>query len=208
MREFILQETPLELLFGDLIALIMPGIYGTMKVELVKNFWDEVGHAQDHRVHRNMRMQLMEFLQIPADVHSNHMEVLVCEELALINTYMSLATDRAGLVQFLGMMLATENMIPGRFEMQIEGWRRFGISDDVMEYLLEHTTVDVEHAEDWMDQVILPLLQQNVTLMPDIVLGVLRRLDLAGAVCDKLMVHLQRPQTASIEAYRSPIPGQ
>jgi pyrroloquinoline quinone (PQQ) biosynthesis protein C len=206
MREFILQETPLEVLFGDIIALMLPGVYGKIKLELAKNFWDEVGHAQDPRVHRNMRFRLMEFLQIPADVYTKNIELLVREELALINMYLGLATNRASLTQLLGVLLTTETMIPGRFELQIEGWRRHGVSDETIAYLLEHTTVDVEHAKEWMDGMVVPLLNRSPHLMGEIVLGMLRRLDIAGAVCDKLFTHIKNLQVTSIGPYRGPIP--
>ncbi|QQR41757.1 iron-containing redox enzyme family protein [Myxococcus xanthus] len=59
-----------------------------------------------------------------------------------------MATNRSRLTEILGALLATETMIPGRFEWQIQGWRRLGVGDKPLEYLLEHTTVDVEHAND------------------------------------------------------------
>ena len=203
MREFVLQETPLELLFGDVIALMLPGVYGKLKLELAENFWDEVGRAREERVHRNLRIRLMDHLEIPADVHMDRVDLLVREELALINMYLSLATSRPRFVQLLGVLLATETMIPGRFEFQIEGWRRrFGLSDEVLDYLLEHTTVDVEHARRWLDHVIVPMITATPSLMPDIALGVLRRLDAAGAVCDRLHRHLSCTTAASVGRYK------
>ncbi|MCG8422357.1 MAG: iron-containing redox enzyme family protein [Proteobacteria bacterium] len=208
MREFFLQETPLEVLFGDIIALMMPGVYGSIKVELVKNFWDEVGHARDERVHRNLRFRMMDFLQIPSDIYIKDFELLICEELALINMYLSLATNRAKLTQLVGALLTTELMIPGRFEYQIEGWKRFGVDDETMVYLTEHTTVDVEHAEDWLDSVVMPILRDDPATMQDIVLGMARRLERAGAVCDRLYTHLQATEQASIGCYEGPFHGQ
>ncbi|QDE91092.1 hypothetical protein BHS06_20135 [Myxococcus xanthus] len=202
MREFILQETPLESLFGDIIALMMPGVYGGIKLELAKNFWDEVGHAQDERVHRNMRFRLMEFLDLPKDVYTHKFDLLVREELALVNMYMSMATNRSRLTEILGALLATETMIPGRFEWQIQGWRRLGVGDKPLEYLLEHTTVDVEHANAWMGEIILPLLERNPAVMPDIVLGILLRLDTAGAVIDRLYPHIKDLKVSTVGAYR------
>jgi hypothetical protein len=206
MREFFIQETPLEVLFGDIIVMMMPGVYGNIKLELAKNFWDEVGHAVEPRVHRNMRFRMMDFLQIPNDVYTKNVELLVREELALINMYLSLATNRASLTQLLGVLLATENMIPGRFELQIEGWRSHGLSEETIAYLTEHTTVDVEHAKEWMDSIIIPLLHRTPQLMGEIVLGVLRRMDIAGAVCDKLFTHIKSMETTSLGAYKGPVP--
>lgn len=202
MREFFLQETPLEALFGDIIALMMPGVYGGIKLELAKNFWDEVGHAEDARVHRNMRFELMDYLGLPSNVYTDRIDLLIREELALVNMYMSMAMNRSRLTEILGALLATETMIPGRFEWQIEGWRRLGVGDKQLAYLLEHTTVDVEHANAWMGEIIVPLLERNPAVMPEIVLGILLRLDTAGAVVDKLNDHVRGIKESSVGPYR------
>ncbi|WP_342380358.1 iron-containing redox enzyme family protein [Myxococcus stipitatus] len=202
LREFFLQETPLEVLFGDIIALMMPGVYGTIKLELAKNFWDEVGHAQDPRVHRNMRFDLMDYLELPRDIYTERLDLFVREELALVNMYMSMAMNRSRLTEILGALLATETMIPGRFEWQIQGWRRVGMADKPLAYHLEHTTVDVEHANAWMDEIIIPLLARNPAAMPELVLGIMLRLDTAGAVVDRLYDHVKGVRESSLGAYR------
>lgn len=191
MQAFFLQETPLEMLFGDIVALMLPGVYGAIKVEFVKNYWDEVGHAVDEKVHRNMRADLMKFLHISADSYITDASSLVVEELELINMYLSLATNRAKLTELIGTMLATELMIPGRFEYQIEGWRRLGISDGLLAYHLEHVTVDAEHAQDWLHKVVMPILHHDPSAMIDIVRGVSRRLDTAARVSDRLYTHIR-----------------
>lgn len=198
LREFFLQETPLEMLFGDIIAMMMPGVYGSIKLEMVKNFWDEVGHAKDEDVHRNLRGRIMKFLDIPVDFYIKDFELLVTEELALINMYLSLATNRSRLTELVGILLATELMIPGRFEYQIEGWRRLGVDDETLRYLIDHTTVDVEHANDWLDKVVMTILHEDASKMPELVLGVFRRLDTAGAVCERLYSHLQNMDVAAV----------
>lgn len=191
MREFFVQETPLEMLFGDILAFMLPGVYGSIKVEFVKNYWDEVGHAVDARVHRNLRGDLMKVLDIPVDNYVANSDFLVIEELELINMYLSLATNRAKLTELIGTMLATELMIPGRFEYQIAGWKRLGFTDTQLAYHLEHVTVDAEHALDWLYHVVMPILREDATVMKDIVFGVNRRLDTAARVSDRLYDHIR-----------------
>jgi hypothetical protein len=191
LKEFFFQETPLEMLFGDIVAMMLPGVYGQTKVELVKNFWDELGHAKDEEIHRNLRASIMKYLDIPTDSYLSDYESLVTEELALINLYLCLAHDRSKLTQLVGIMLSTELMIPGRFQFQIEGWRRVGVDDSTLRYLIDHTVVDVEHAEDWLNEVVVPMVEGSPHLMNDLMLGVVRRLDSAGAVCDRLLEHIK-----------------
>ena len=59
MQTFFFQETPLEMLFGDIVAFMLPGVYGEVKIECLKNYWDEMGHAKDEQVHRNLRFYLV-----------------------------------------------------------------------------------------------------------------------------------------------------
>ncbi|MBD2247489.1 iron-containing redox enzyme family protein [Nostoc sp. FACHB-888] len=186
MREFFFQETPLEMLFGDIVGLMLPGLYGLPKMELVRNYWDEVGCGVDNRVHRNLRSQLMQYLGIPADAYISHADLLICEELELINLYLGLAVNRKKLAQLIGVMLTTELVIPGQFNYLIKGWKRLGISDEMLAYHLEHTTVDEVHAQDLLYRIVMPILKDAPHLMNDIVMGVSRRLDASGAVRDKL----------------------
>ena len=186
MREFFLQETPLEMLFGDIVGLMLPGLYGSPKMELVRNYWDEVGCANNERVHRNLRAELMRHLDIPTDIYISQANILICEELELINLYLGLALNRAKLTELIGVMLTTEIIIPGNFNYLIEGWRRLGIDDDLLSYHLEHIGVDEIHAQDLLYRVVMPILQESPDQMQDIILGVSRRLDISKAVIDTL----------------------
>lgn len=191
LRQFTLQETPLEMLFGDIVALMMPGVYGVAKVELAKNFWDEVGRADEPRIHRNLRAHLMHQIDIEPDFYERDVQLFVREELSLVNMYLSAAMDRSKLTQLVGVMLATELMIPGRFEHLIEGWERLGLKQDGLAYLTEHVTVDAEHAQDWLYKVVQPMLQKNPAVKDEVLLGIMRRLDTAADVSDRLMALLK-----------------
>lgn len=192
LREFILQETPFDIYFGDIIAYMMPGVYDGMKLELLENFWDEMGHAKPEKMHRTLRLQMMEKLDVQPDMHVKRPEYFCASELQLANLYFFATFDRRHYAQLIGMLLATETMVPGRLDHQIQGWRRVGMADDDMRYLVEHTVVDVEHAHGWMNEVVVPLLGNHPELMGDIVLGVLRRLKHAEIVCDELLAHIRK----------------
>lgn len=186
MRDFFFQETPLEMLFGDIVGLMLPGLYGGPKMELVRNYWDEVGCGDENRVHRNLRARLMRHLDIPPDAYISQSDRLICQELELINLYLGLAMNRGKLAQLIGVMLTTELVIPGQFNYLIKGWKRLGVDDAMLTYHKEHTTVDEVHAQDLLYRVVMPILKDAPHLMSDIVLGVSRRLDASGVVRDKL----------------------
>lgn len=189
LREFLFQETPFDIHFGDLLAMMLPGVYGDAKAELSKNFWDEMGHGQPLSMHRELRLQMTRKLGIKDDLYMNA-ELFCMEELQLANMYFQSTTNRALLPQAIGMMLATELMVPGRLDQQIMGWRRVGMPEADMTYLLEHVVVDVEHAHGWMNNVVIPLLAKHPRFMNELALGMFRRLEYAGAVCDCMLRYL------------------
>jgi len=187
LREFIVQETPFDIHFGDILAMMMPGVYGRAKMEFSKNFWDEMGRGDLASMHRQLRQQMTKQLGVDDDVYFADIERFRVEELRLANMYFHAVFNRALLPQAIGMMLATELMVPGRLDQQIAGWRRVGVKDESMRYLLEHTVVDVEHANGWMHEVVLPMLERQPGLIADVVTGMARRLAYAAEVCDGMM---------------------
>ncbi len=189
-KEFFFQETPLEMLFGDIIAFMLPGIYGDIKVEFVKNYWDEVGRAVDEKVHRKLRARMMNTLDMDENCYINNTELFVREELQLINMYLSMGLDRTRHTELSGALLATELMIPGRFQYLIDGYRRLGFDDYNLHYHIEHTTVDEVHADDLLDHVALPILAHDGSQMQPLVLGALRRLDTIVEVLDRLYARM------------------
>lgn len=200
LREFIFQETPFDLYFADMLSSLLPGIYGEPKMEIVENFWDEMGGGDSSKTHRTLRLALMKRLGLSKTVHETDLDAFAIEEIELANAYFVGTADRRRALQLIGMLLATESMVPGRLQKQIDGWRRVGLADEDMTYLLEHTVVDVEHAEDWMEHVVRPIIRERPEAMRDITLGALRRLEIAGRVCDRMMTHLRDPKFEAVPA--------
>lgn len=190
LREFLTQETPFDIHFGDILAMMLPGVYGRAKAEFSKNFWDEMGRGESANIHRQMRLNMTTAIDVDPDVHLNNIEMFCLDELRLANMYFKGVFNRSKLFQAIGMMLATELMVPGRLEMQIQGWRRVGVEDSAMAYLLEHTVVDVEHAAGWLNEVVLPLVQKQPDVIQEIAFGMVQRLEYAANVCDHLHAHL------------------
>lgn len=187
LRDFLGQETPFDIHFGDLVALLLPGIHGGQKIELAGNFWDEMGNGQLAGVHRQLRLDMMARVGVPAEDYLTNVDGCWVEELRMANMYFQTSSDRRLAPQAIGMLQATELVVPGRLERQIDGWRRVGLTDGEMKYVLEHVTVDVAHAEGWLNHVIAPLAAMRPDLLPEVGIGIMRRLDCALAVCDRAM---------------------
>jgi pyrroloquinoline quinone (PQQ) biosynthesis protein C len=190
LRTFLAQETPFDVHFGDLVALLLPGVHGEQKIELAGNFWDEMGQGNVEITHRQLRLTMMSRVGIPAEEYLGEIDGYWVEELRLANMYFQTSADRRLAPQAVGMLLATELVVPGRIDRQVAGWRRVGLADADMRYLLEHVTVDVEHAQGWLDHVIVPLANERPDLLGEVAVGVLRRLDQALRVCDRAVREL------------------
>jgi pyrroloquinoline quinone (PQQ) biosynthesis protein C len=191
LTEFQLQETPFDIYFGDIIALMLPGVYGPLKMELVSNYFDEMGCGDVGMVHRNLRLHMMKHIGIDPNIVKADLGVFCLPQLRLANMYFDAVINRDKLYQAIGMLLATELMVPGRLEYQIEGWKRTGLADESMLYLQLHTTVDITHAEGWLRNVVVPLLAQDPAAMKPMTLGMYRRLVYAADVCDCMLAHLR-----------------
>jgi hypothetical protein len=187
---FLGQETPFDIHFGDLVAQLLPGIHGGQKIELAHNFWDEMGNGAVERTHRRLRLDMMTRVGIPDEAYLTDVDGYWVEELRMANMYFQTSASRRLAPQAIGMLQATELVVPGRLDRQIDGWRRVGLTDQDMIYLLEHVTVDVGHAEGWLNNVIAPLATEHPDMLREVAIGVLRRLDCALAVCDRAMREL------------------
>jgi pyrroloquinoline quinone (PQQ) biosynthesis protein C len=198
LRLFFFQETPFDIFHADLITMMMPGVYGVMKEELAKNFWDEMGGGHADAMHRTIRIDTARSLGLDTDAHVREIPRFRAEELALANMYFDAVANRGKLLQAIGMMLATETMVPGRIDHQIQGFRRNGLDGAQIHYLTLHAEVDIEHGKGWMRNVVLPLLEAHPAAMREMLLGVERRLYQAGAVCDRMLSYLT--ETASAPA--------
>lgn len=187
---FLGQETPFDIHFGDLVAQLLPGIHGGQKMELAHNFWDEMGNGAVERTHRQLRLDMMTRVGIPGEAYLTDVDGYWVEELRMANMYFQTSATRGLAPQSIGMLQATELVVPGRLDRQIDGWRRVGLTDDDMVYLLEHVTVDVAHAEGWLNNVIAPLAAEHPDMLREVGIGIMRRLDCALAVCDRAMREL------------------
>lgn len=199
LKEYVLQEAPFDLFFADVLASLLPGVYGEPKMEIIENFWDEMGCGRPEMVHRNLRMDLMKELDLSVEAYCDP-ERFLLSEVELANAYFLGAADRGRAVHLIGMLLATESMVPGRLNKQIAGWRRVGLQEGQMTYLLEHTVADVEHAEDWMTHVVKPVIRDRPETRTELTLGAARRLEIAGRICDDVLDWLRSPRSDAVAA--------
>jgi hypothetical protein len=177
MRWFLQQEVAGEAGFEDLTALTQVRLAVQPKLELARNYWDEMGRGNAKGMHGPMLEHLARRLDLkPA------METTVWESLALANTMAGLAANRRYAYQSVGALGVIEQTAPGRAKLVGIGLRRLGVSGKDRHYFDLHSILDIKHSEAWNAEAGKPLVAMNPDFAPALAEGALMRLE-AGAAC-------------------------
>jgi hypothetical protein len=178
MTWFLRQEVAGEAGFDDLVALTQVKMPTRVKLELARNYWDEMGQGHEGGMHGPMLSRLAEELGIS---HPDADDV-VWESLALANAMVAMAIHRAYAYASIGALGVIELTAPGRAVHVNAGLKRLGVGGEARRYFALHATLDVKHSEAWNREVIFPLVAADPRLAQPIAEGALMRLS-AGARC-------------------------
>jgi hypothetical protein len=176
LRWFIKQEVAGEAGFDDLVALTQLRMPEQAKLELARNYWDEMGRGKPAAMHGPMLGTVAEVLS----VSSTGVEGIVPESLALANLLVGLAYNRRYAYHAIGALGVIELTAPSRAVKVVAGMDRLGIDRAASHYFRVHATVDIAHARDWRDEVLMPLVASQPEVAVHIAEGALMRLQ-AGA---------------------------
>ncbi len=177
MRWFLTQEAAGEAGFDDLVALTQVKLPERAKLELARNYWDEMGRGQADNMHGRLLERLVVSLALPVRI-----DFTVWPALALGNLLVAMATRRDHAYHSLGALGAIELTAPGRVAQVAAGLRRLGISAADRRYFDLHAVLDRKHSAAWNAEVLVPLVQQDARAATWIAEGALMRLS-AGARC-------------------------
>jgi hypothetical protein len=147
------------------------------KLELARNYWDEMGRGNPKGMHGPMLGNLIEALELTPTI-----EGTVAESLALANAMTAMATNRAYAWHSVGALGAIELTAPGRSAATAMGLRRLGQPPEVRRYFDLHATLDVKHSEAWNREALRPLVAEDPARATAMAEGALIRLK-AGARC-------------------------
>ncbi|HEX4209246.1 MAG TPA: iron-containing redox enzyme family protein [Candidatus Binataceae bacterium] len=177
MRWYLRQEVAGEAGFDDLVALTQVKLPARAKLELARNYWDEMGRGQAKGMHGPMLETLSAALVLDPRVDET-----VWESLALANTMAGLAADRCYAYHAVGALGAIELTAPGRSAFVAAGLRRLGVPPGDRHYFDLHAILDVKHSAAWNEEVIESLVAEDPRIAIAIAEGALMRLT-CGARC-------------------------
>jgi hypothetical protein len=177
MRWFLQQEAAGEAGFDDLVAYTQVKLPALPKLELARNYWDEMGRGNAKGMHGPMLDLLVERLDLEPTI-----ETTVAESLALANAMTAMATARRYAWHSVGALGVIELTAPARSAATAAGLRRLGFSDRERRYFDLHAVLDVKHSADWNREAVRPLVEGDPRRATAMAEGALIRLR-SGARC-------------------------
>lgn len=156
LRWYLQQEAAGEAGFDDLVAMTQVKLPTRPKLELSRNYWDEMGHGTEKGMHGPMLSSLIDTLDLDPRI-----ETTVWESLALANAMTAMASARRYTWHSVGALGAIELTAPGRSAAVAEGLKRIGLSGKERRYFTLHAVLDVKHSEDWNREAIRPAVEED-----------------------------------------------
>ena len=176
-RWFLRQEAAGEAGFDDLVAMTQVKLPDRAKLELARNYWDEMGRGNIKGMHGRMLDALVERLELKPEI-----ETTVGESLALANAMTAMATSRRYAWHSIGALGAIELTAPARSACVAKGLRRLGFNGRERRYFDLHAVLDVKHSIDWNREAVRPLVEDDPRRATAMAEGALIRLN-CGARC-------------------------
>lgn len=177
LRWYLQQEAAGEAGFDDLVAYAQVKLPTRAKLELARNYWDEMGRGNAKGMHGPMLDTLVERLKLEPEI-----DTTVPESLALANAMTAMATNRRYAFHAVGALGAIELTAPGRSACVAKGLRRLGFTGRERHYFELHAVLDVKHSEAWNREALRPLVAEDPRRATALAEGALIRLE-AGARC-------------------------
>ncbi|KEZ11933.1 hypothetical protein AX777_23865 [Sphingobium yanoikuyae] len=185
LRWFLSQEAAGEAGFDDLVAMTQVKLPARAKLELARNYWDEMGRGNPKGMHGPMLGQLIEILELDTQIHNT-----VWESLALANAMTAMAASRCYAWHSVGALGVIELTAPDRSAHTAKALRRIGLSGSERRYFDLHAVLDVKHSRDWNDEAIRPLVEEDPRRATAMAEGALIRLYCGARCFSRYRAHL------------------
>lgn len=156
LRWFLEQEAAGEAGFDDLVAMTQVKLPTRPKLELARNYWDEMGRGQEAGMHGPMLNGLVDTLALEPTIENT-----VWQSLALANAMTAMASTRRYAWHSVGALGVIELTAPGRSACTATGLKRVGLSGKERRYFTLHAVLDVKHSEDWNREAIRPAVEED-----------------------------------------------
>ena len=186
MKWFLTQEAAGEAGFDDLVAMTQVKLPVRAKLELARNYWDEMGRGNLTGMHGLMLEATTQGLCLEPTI-----EDTLWPSLALANTLTAFATTRRYAYHSVGALGVVELTAPTRVGLVAEGLRRLGVDPAMRKYFQLHAVLDVKHSEAWNEEALKPLIAERPECARAIAEGALIRLECGKRCFETYRAHLK-----------------
>ena len=185
LRWFFEQEAAGEAGFDDLVAMTQVKLPVEPKLELARNYWDEMGHGTAKGMHGPMLDALVETLSVNPVIENT-----VWESLSLANAMTAMAANRRYAWHSVGALGVVELTAPDRSHHVAEGLKRVGLTPKEARYFTLHAVLDVKHSEEWNREAIRPAVEEDPRRATAMAEGALIRLRCGERCFEAYRAHL------------------
>lgn len=175
------QEVAGEAGFEDLVALTQIKMPERPKLEMARNYWDEMGRGKPAAMHGPLLAKVARAFAIGESPDAE----LAWEPLALANTMVGLAFHRHYAYHSVGALGVIELTAPTRATYVAAAIEHVGLSRSASHYFRLHAAVDIGHAREWISEILAPLVESDPALAAPIAEGALMRLKAGERTFDR-----------------------
>jgi hypothetical protein len=143
--------------FDDLVAVAQLGLHGQAKLTLAKNYWDEMGRGSLDDIHTELHHRLTRAVDLPRIPRDQ----LPTEALRRSAVNGLLATNRALQPEMLGALGVLEVQAGPRCRKVLAALERLDAPADTIPFYAEHAQTDPRHGKEWIDEALVPLVEQR-----------------------------------------------
>jgi hypothetical protein len=184
---FFLAEELVDSRFDDLVALAQIGAAGTSKLTMAENYWDEMGEGKLERMHTLLFEHSAKYMRRQLADHAVNLADLECAEVfENANLVLLYGIHRHLAPRGLAAMGVMEYSAPGRFQAMVDGCTRLDVPADVIAYQRIHVHVDADHGAEWLDNVLVPLVNRSPAALREVSRGALVRERVGTAYYDQV----------------------
>jgi pyrroloquinoline quinone (PQQ) biosynthesis protein C len=137
------------------VAACQIGLDGDAKLELARNYWDEMGNGSLDAVHTELHRRLAAALGLHA-VPRSEQPIQALERAALGSV---LATNRHLQPETVGALGLIELQAGPRCRRVVKALRRLDAPADAFPFYEEHAVADPRHGKDWLDHAVATLAE-------------------------------------------------
>ncbi|WP_426266966.1 iron-containing redox enzyme family protein [Sphingomonas sp. LHG3443-2] len=154
LKVYLTQEAAGEAGFDDLVAMTQVRLPVRPKMELARNYWDEMGRGNPKGMHGPMLDYVVEALELTPQI-----DTTCWESLALANAMTGMAANRSYAWHSVGALGVIELTAPARSAAVSRSMRRLGFDAKLRRYFDLHAVLDIKHSEEWNKEAIRPAVE-------------------------------------------------